>query len=494
MKNTAITHWSLRLFIAALLSSSAAVAQSTQEMLEELERLQQQVQSQRAQVQRQVEERKRTLQQEQRLLQQVLGNEQGGDRADAMSNMMTRQELEAELRILRDEIEVLRRQVSQRRDGDGEEKLRMNLQVRSRLEWKDTDFSSGRADLRHLLRSRWSVDATPRANTRIFAQIQDARLWGEEASTLEGSADQIDFHQAYFALSALFDRPLEIRVGRQELSYGSQRLVGAVDWHNVGRAFDAIHLRYGTDSWVDVFNAKLAEKGEKDRNFYGLYGHYQAEGHAWEPYLFFGHDKNDPVDRLKRITLGLHGAGKVVGATGHAFSFEVESAFQTGEIGPQDVAAFMVTGSGKYTSNHWRQHTVALGIDFLSGDSAPTDGDYKAFDTLFATNHKFYGFMDYFVNIPVDTNQRGLLDIALKTGIKLSPQAKMDLHLHNFSLAVGGEKALGQEIDAVLNYAHNPAAQIQWGASFFLPGDAMEAMRGSGDPAFKVYWQNAVSF
>ena len=186
MKNTAIAHWSLRFFIVALLSSSAAVAQSTQEMLEELERLQQQVQSQRAQVQRQVEERKRTLQQEQRLLQEVLGDEQDGDRADAMSNMMTRQELEAELRILRDEIEVLRRQVSQQRAGDGDEKLRMNLQVRSRLEWSDTDFSSGRADLRHLLRSRWSIDAAPRANTRIFAQIQDARLWGEEASTLEG--------------------------------------------------------------------------------------------------------------------------------------------------------------------------------------------------------------------------------------------------------------------------------------------------------------------
>lgn len=493
MKNTVIVHWSLRLFIAALLSSSAAAAQSTQEMLEELERLQQQVQTQRAQVQQQVEERKRALQQEQRLLLQVLDGEQGGE-AGPMSNMMTRQELEAELRILREEIEVLRRQVAQRGDVDGAKKVRMNLQVRSRLEWNDKDFSSGRADVLHLLRSRWSVDATPREKTRLFAQIQDARLWGEEAGTLEGSADNIDFHQAYFELNTLFDRPLDIRVGRQELSYGSQRLVGTVGWHNVGRAFDAIHLRYGTDSWVDVFNAKLAEKGEKDRNFYGLYGHYQAEGHAWEPYLFFGHDKNDLANRLKRITLGLHGAGKMVGATGHAFSFAVEGAFQTGEIGPQDIAAFMVTGSGKYTSNHWRQHAIELGIDFLSGDSNPGDNDNKAFDTLFATNHKFYGFMDYFVNIPVDTNQRGLLDIALKTGIKLNPQAKMDLHLHNFSLAAGGEKALGQEIDAVLNYAYNPATQIQWGASLFLPGDAMEAMRGSDDLAFKVYWQNTVSF
>ncbi len=494
MRHTAITRWSLLFFIAALINSSAAAAQSTQEMLEELERLQREVQTQRAQVQRQVEERKRELQQEQRLLRQVLDNDQENTANDVVSNMMTRRELEAELRILREEIAVLRRQVEQRGEAESEEKYRMNLQVRSRLEWNDADFSSGRADQLHLLRSRWSISASPHDHTRLFAQVQDARLWGEEANTLEGSADNLDFHQAYFALDDLFARPFNVRIGRQELSYGSQRLLGAVGWHNVGRAFDAIHLHYGTRSWVDVFNAKLAEKGEKDRNFYGLYGHLQAEGHAWEPYLFFGHDKNDLTDRLKRTTLGLHGAGKMVGATGHAFAFEVEGAFQTGEKGSQDIAAFMITGAGNYTSNHWRQHAIGIGIDYLSGDSDPGDSDYKVFDTLFATNHKFYGFMDYFVNIPVDTDQGGLLDIALKTGMKLTPQTKLDLHLHHFSLAEGGEKALGQEIDAVLSYARNPAAQIQWGASLFLPGDAMEALRGSGDPALKAYWQTTVSF
>ena len=160
MRHTAITRWSLLFFIAALINSSAAAAQSTQEMLEELERLQREVQTQRAQVQRQVEERKRELQQEQRLLRQVLDNDQENTANDVVSNMMTRRELEAELRILREEIAVLRRQVEQRGEAESEEKYRMNLQVRSRLEWNDADFSSGRADQLHLLRSRWSISAS----------------------------------------------------------------------------------------------------------------------------------------------------------------------------------------------------------------------------------------------------------------------------------------------------------------------------------------------
>ncbi len=39
----------------------------------------------------------------------------------------------------------------------------------------------------------------------------------------------------------------------------------------------------------------------------------------------------------------------------------------------------MLTGSGTYISNHWRQHHIGLGIDLLSGDSDPAGGDYKIF-------------------------------------------------------------------------------------------------------------------
>ena len=38
--------------------------------------------------------------------------------------------------------------------------------------------------------------------------------------------------------------PVTLKVGRQELSYGDERLVGAFDWNNIGRVFDAAKLRY----------------------------------------------------------------------------------------------------------------------------------------------------------------------------------------------------------------------------------------------------------
>lgn len=57
---------------------------------------------------------------------------------------------------------------------------------------------------------------------------------------------------------------------------------------------------------------------------------------------------------------------------------------------------------------------MTLWYDHLSGDDDPSDGTVRVFDTLFATNHKFYGLADYFLNIPVQTVGRGLQDLALK--------------------------------------------------------------------------------
>ena len=75
-----------------------------------------------------------------------------------------------------------------------------------------------------------------------------------------------------------------------------------------------------------------------------------------------------------------------------------------------------------------------------------------------------------------------------------APNSKLALHLHHFALAEGGEKTLGQEVDAVITYGYNKAYSVQWGGFFFLPGDAMELMKGGDKPAFKTYLQTLANF
>ena len=114
----------------------------------------------------------------------------------------------------------------------------------------------------------------------------------------------------------------------------------------------------------------------------------------------------------------------------------------------------MLTGSVGYTFNTGRKPGVSVGYDYLSGMNSG-DEDFKVFDTLFATNHKFYGFMDYFLNIPVNSSGQGLQDFMIKAKLPFADKWRLNAHFHNFRAAKGDEKNFGNELDLILNYAYN---------------------------------------
>jgi hypothetical protein len=59
----------------------------------------------------------------------------------------------------------------------------------------------------------------------------------------------IDIYQAYVTLGDPQRGPFTAKIGRQELVYGDQRLVGHSRWTNNARTFDALKLRYQSD-WL----------------------------------------------------------------------------------------------------------------------------------------------------------------------------------------------------------------------------------------------------
>ncbi len=449
---------------------------------------------------KEVDRKKAELRRELRLLRDVLGEEPQDELMELAGGVvggMTPEELAAELRILREEIDRLRQTMARERLTAEDGRFAVQGDTRSRLEWGDTDFSSGDADLRQLLRTKIRVTGTPRHDTRVVVEIQDSRLWGSEFNTFDASGDQIDFHLAYAELQEMFGKPLRLRLGRQELAYGSQRLMGRSNWSNTPRAFDAMVLRLGEDNWVDGVTAKLEEDGIKDRNLFGLVGRAElTSGHVAEPYVLLEQDKKAGVDRLLRLTGGARFTGSKTGQTGHLFGYELESAVQTGEVGADNVFAWMGSATARYHGPSWTQPELRLGVDVYSGDADATDGDQEAFDNLFASRHAFLGLMDLFKSLPGDANNGGLVDMRLVGEMSASETVRVGLHLHNFTLLEDtiGDKALGQEADAVVTWNYSEVTEYHWGGSIFVPGDGMKLRSGGEDPAFKTWMQLLVRF
>src|SRR5881409_679299 len=70
--------------------------------------------------------------------------------------------------------------------------------------------------------------------------------------------DILDLHQAYVTLGNHKEFPLSLKVGRQELSYGEERIIGAYGWNNIGRVFDAAKLRWQTEWFgADFFSGRV---------------------------------------------------------------------------------------------------------------------------------------------------------------------------------------------------------------------------------------------
>ena len=139
-----------------------------------------------------------------------------------------------------------------------------------------------------------------------------------------------------------------------------------------------------------------------------------------------------------------------------------------------------------YGELHNKKIFAGIGLDYLSGNSDKTSSTHsRSFSTLYATNHKFYGFMDYFINIPADTKQRGLIDPYLRIGLVPSKKLKTTLDVHHFYLANENnsginkiKRSLGDELDLLLDYQPSAIINFQLGYSMMFATKNMELIKG----------------
>ena len=354
--------------------------------------------------------------------------------------------------------------------------IKVGGQLRPRGEFRDPyTGGAGDSDAFVSMRARADITASLEKNVTIFLQVQDVRLWGEETNTLtDFNADNFDLHQGYIDVRSNTGN-LFGRVGRQEVNLGGQRLVGAVGWTQQARSFDGVFLGgSGNFGKVNILAAQLGNSAvsgiDRDRELIAGYGTIDvAEDQAVDFYVIFNRDDNPAGSAntdTEQATFGARWVGK-----GKGFVYRAEGSFQTGERGGTDVSAYMFGGRVGYG---FGDATLTLWYDYLSGDDNADDGELKVFDTLFATNHKFYGFADMFLNIPAHTAGQGLQDLALKFAVVPADDWRVGVDAHSFRLAkTGGFESghLGEEVDLVATWTYSPNLTIQGGAAFVIQDD-----------------------
>ena len=207
--------------------------------------------------------------------------------------------------------------------------LRVRGEFRERVEGFDNaGFVSGRDDIVlpvPLPLHRHGVEQVMAATV----QVHDARV-GDKSVGATGSPFKasFDLRQAVVDIGGA-KAPVVARLGRQEIAFGDQRLVGSANWLNSGRSFDAARVTVRSKAaQIDLFAASVVrilddefDKSGNGNRFAGAYvtsGRILPQGTA-EPYVFWRRDINQraetgALDTLQQVTTGARLVGKLPGA------------------------------------------------------------------------------------------------------------------------------------------------------------------------------------
>jgi len=344
----------------------------------------------------------------------------------------------------------------------------------------------------------------------------------------------LDVHQAFLAWGNHKEFPVSVKLGRQELAYGDQRLIGHLRWNNNARTFDTLKVRWQNPLFgVDVFTGALVYNDHHNLNrshygkdtFSGAYFNWPtlAAKAVVETYVLARNVTADiaAVDfggvaapfRLPAkqdvYTVGLRIRSKP-GAYG-PWDYGVELMQQSGNRATtapaaapaavrtaarldQHAVAAVLQGGYTWTDHAWQPRLGAL-YSYASGDRNATDGKSQTFQNLFATTHLHYGYMDL-------NSLQNLHDLRLAFTAKPAANLSLALEGHVQALAtsadfwynVGGvarnaggyatrgqSNGLGREIDLSASWNPLPSTQIEIGLSrYFRGGYITESLADNG--------------
>ncbi len=327
-----------------------------------------------------------------------------------------------------------------------------------------------------------------RSNLELKASVQHTGVWGQD--DIKDRNGRVAMNEAWGKI--YFGRKNNqhyFQVGRQQLSYDDERILGGLDWNVAGNWHDAIRYGWETNygTYKDNLNLVVAYNQESENKRGNVYTGPMPYKYLYMARYNVAFDTTPLSWSLLGMSVGRE-AGTTTADTKYLRLLGTDISFKPGDFDihadfyyefgkdrlDRTMAAWMASGRLGY--NITEQWNVNVAYDYLSGSDG-TDEKNKTFDPLFGTHHKFLGAMDFFTAIPT----QGLSDIQAGLGCKAVRGLNMKLNYHYFMLnnKIGDlKKELGHELDFQVSGKLQKDVTLTAGYSFMLGTETMDAVKG----------------
>jgi hypothetical protein len=300
-----------------------------------------------------------------------------------------------------------------------------------------------------------------------------------------------------------------VRVGRQELLYGSERLVSPLDWANTRRTFEGVKLMHKADDWAtDCFLTSVVtvspndfDEADDQQKFYGTYAVYSGIENWTVDLYYLGYDDQRPIGGGNG-DFSIHTTGVRLAGSRDNWLFEFEGAPQFGRqsgLHLDHEAGFATAGVGRKMPDLPWSPVLWGYYDYASGNNL--GGDFNRFNQLFPLGHKYLGF--------IDATQRANIE-SPNILLTMRPHKKLGLLFWYYHFmanqdsdivpSIGGtpaqsphSKDWGDELDILATWDMSPRSSLLFGWSHFWAGDKITPPGGAVDADF-YYTQWTVNF
>ena len=235
---------------------------------------------------------------------------------------------------------------------------------------------------------------------RLFGELYH----GYTSDTLQlFQSDDIAWHQAFVEFSSQLSEKqrIKVRLGRQELAFGANRLIGTREGTNIRRSFDLGKAVFsqGKANVSFFYGKEVVPQFEAFDNEFNLFDSEATNPEIWGVYIQLPANKAPVTDEIYYIGFGSKAAGfsdvfgqetrhtiglRRFGKLGKQFTFNTELIYQFGELGGSKISAFDIETDWKFilTEVKWRP-TFGIKLDFSSGDRDMGDDKIQTFNPLF---------------------------------------------------------------------------------------------------------------
>jgi hypothetical protein len=380
----------------------------------------------------------------------------------------------------------------------GDVRYRYQNEYNSRLGAANNDYG--------LTRTRVYGDLWYKDDFRLFVEGIGAWSGGENLRALPIDDNYADFLNLFIdaKVATVGGKPVYARVGRQELLFGSQRLISPLEWANTRRTFQGARVfRASEKTDVDVFwvqpvvpNAGHLDSVDNNQNFAGAWvTHRPDKGHSLDAYYLMLDNTNRVVQQgltrapFTRHTFGGRATGQGVGTVKNLL-YDFEAAMQLGTEDRRNVVAGMATAGVGYNLKQqpWNP-TVWLYYDYASGGTGNT---VNTFNQLFPFGHYYLGWLD-------QVGRQNIQDLNAHLYLYPTPWLTVWLQGHSFYLANSRDALynaagnairrdptgragsnVGNEVDLTLNFHASKHADVLVGYSHLWGGDFLRKTSPAG--------------